>query len=86
MYPKSTVSHFRCAPLFQGPHFRQNCLNRTFFLNNFLIDIFLFDDIEKKSELLMRIVLLREKHILTKMHVYAERLNFLSSCILRQTL
>ena len=30
----------------------------------------------KKLESLMRIVLLREKHILTKMHVQAEGLNF----------
>ena len=37
---------------------------------------FLFDDIEKESESLMRIVLLREKHILTKMHVQGERLFF----------
>ena len=41
------------------------------------MDIFLFDDIEKKSESLMRIVQLRERHILTKMHVQAERLYFL---------
>ena len=38
----------------------------------------MFDDIENKSESLMRIVLLREKHILTKMHVQAERLYFYS--------
>ena len=37
----------------------------------------MFDDIENKSESLKRIILLREKHILTKMHVQAERLNFL---------
>ena len=44
-------------------------MESNFFLNNLLVDIFLFDDIEKQSESLMRIVLLREKHILTKMHV-----------------
>ena len=31
---------------------------------------------EKKSKSLLRIVLLREKHILTKMHVQADRLYF----------
>ena len=36
----------------------------------------MFDDIENKSESLMRIVLLREKHVLTKMHVQAEHLYF----------
>ena len=74
-----TVSHFSYAPLFQGPHFRQKCWNRTFFLKGYLLTIFLFDDIEKNSESLMRIVLLREKHILIKMHMQAECLYFLFS-------
>ena len=51
-------------------------LELNIFLNNLLIDIFLFDVSEKKSESLMRIVLLHEKHILTKMHVQAKRLYF----------
>ena len=36
----------------------------------------MFDDIKNISESLMRIVLLREKHILTKKHVQADRLYF----------
>ena len=42
----------------------------------YLLTFSLFDDIEKQSESLVRIVLLREKHILTKMHVQAELLYF----------
>ena len=68
-----TVSYFSYAPLFQGPIFRQKCWNRTFFLIIYLLYFFLSDDIEKKSESLMRIVQLREKHILTNMHMQAER-------------
>ena len=51
-------------------------LESNIFLKNLLIDIFLFDDIEKKSESLMRIFLLHEKHISTKMHMQAEHLYF----------
>ena len=72
----NTVSHFSYAPLFQRPYFRQKCWNRTFFLLIYSLTFFLFDDIEKKSESLMRIVLLREKYILIKMHLQAERLYF----------
>ena len=49
------------------------------FLKKLLTDMFLFDDIENNSKSLMRIVLLREEHILIKMHVQAERLYFLFS-------
>ena len=51
-------------------------LESNIFLKTLPINIFLFDDIETKSESLMRNVQLREKHILTKMHVQAERLHF----------
>ena len=51
-------------------------LESDIFLKIYLLTFFMFDDIENKSESLMRIVLLREKHILTKMHVQAERLYF----------
>ena len=61
------MHHFSRARIF-----RQKCCNRTFFLKSYLLTIFLFDDIEKNSESLMRMVLLREKHILIKVHVQAE--------------
>ena len=70
------MSHFSYTPLFKGPHFRQKYLNRTVFLIIYLLTFFLFDDIEKKSESFMRIVLLCLKHILTKMHVQPEQLYF----------
>ena len=73
------MSNFSYAPLFQARIFRQKCFIRTFFLIIYLLTFLQFDDIEKKSESLMQIVLLRERHILTKMHVQDERLYFLFS-------
>ena len=52
-------------------------LESNIFLNNLLIDILFCLITSKTSESLMRIVMLREKHILTKMHVQAERFYFL---------
>ena len=71
------MSHFSYAPLFQARIFRQKCFIRTFFLIIYLLTFLLFDDIEKNQ--------LPEKHILTKMHVQAERLYFYIF-ILRYTL
>ena len=56
----NTVSHFRYAPPFQGPHFLTKMLESNILYAHLLIDI-LFDDIEKISKSLMRIILQRQK-------------------------
>ena len=57
----NTVSHFSYAALFQDPHFWQKCLNWTFSMIIYLLTFYLFDDIEKISESLMRIILLCQR-------------------------
>ena len=54
-----TVSHFSYAPFFQGPCFLQECWNRTFYMIIYLLTFYLFVDIKKISESLMRNILLR---------------------------
>ena len=71
------MSHFSYAPLFQGPHFLQKCWNRTFSMIIYLLTFYLFDDIEKISESLMRIILLRQRQFCQRMHLQPERLYFL---------
>ena len=75
-----TVSNFSYAPLFEGPHFWQKCWNRTFSNIIYLLTFNRFDNIEKNVlESLMRIILLLKGNFdkFWKMHVQAERLNFL---------
>ena len=43
----------------------------------YLLTFYLFDDIEKILESLMRIILLRQRQFWQKMHVQPERLYFL---------
>ena len=54
-----TVSHFSYAPSFQGPHFWIKMLESNILYAH--LTFYLFDDIEKKSKSLMRIILQRQK-------------------------
>ena len=65
-FQSNTVGHFSYAPLFQDPHFLTKMLELNILYHNLLIDILLFDDIEKISELLMRIILLRQRQFWQK--------------------
>ena len=71
----SVTHHFLRAHIFW-----QKCWNRTFSMIIYLLTFNLFDNIEKKNlESLMRIILLLKGNFgkFWKMHVQAERLNFL---------
>ena len=75
-----TVSHFSYAPLFQGPHFLTKMLESNILYDNLFIDIYLFDDIEKKywnhsCESFCYVKDNFDKN--AKMHVQAARLYFL---------
>ena len=56
-----TMSHFSYAPPFQGPHFWQKCWIQTFSMLINLLTFYKFDDMEKISKSLMRIILQRQK-------------------------
>ena len=58
---RHTVSHFSYAPFFRAHNFRSKYWNRTFSVIIYLLTFYLFDDIEKISESLMRIILLRQR-------------------------
>ena len=62
---------------FRGHIFWQKCWNRTFSMIIYLLAFYLFDDIEKILESLMRIILLRQRQFWQKMHAQPERLYFL---------
>ena len=64
---------------FRAHIFWQKCWNRTFSMIIYLLTFYLFDNIEKILESLMRIILLLQGNFdkFWKMHVQAERLYFL---------
>ena len=70
------MSHISYAPLFKGTNFSTKMLESNILYDNFLIDIYMFNEIEKISESLMQIILLRQRQFY-KTHVQPERLYFL---------
>ena len=71
------MSHFSYTPLFQGPHFLTKMLESKFSMIIYICTFYLFDNIEKISESLMRIILLCQRQLWQKMHMQTERLIFL---------
>ena len=68
-----TVSHISYAPPFQSPHFFDKMLKSNILYDHVLIDIYLFDDIDKISKSLCNV----KGNFFTKMLVQPERLYFL---------
>ena len=62
---------------FRAHTFWQKCWYRTFSMIIYLLTFYLFDDIKKISESLMRIILLRQRQFWHKMHMQPEHLYFL---------
>ena len=58
---RPTVSHFSYAPPFEGPNFLTKMLESNITMLIYLLTFYLFDDIEKISKALMRIILHRQK-------------------------